>query len=330
MSAGPVMDTARLEALWGGQRVLVTGASGFLGGHVVARLRALGAAPVPVGSREADLRDAAAAHALVRAVRPDVVVHCAVQGGGIGWMRAHPVASGRDNLLMNTHILDATHAAGCRAFIGASSACAYPRLCPVPFVEDDLWNGYPEPTNGPYATSKRAMMDLGRAYHQEHGLQVGFPVLANLYGPGDHLGPGRSHVVAALLQRTLALAPGAPLEVWGTGTATREFLFAPDAAEGVLAMLAWTSPEPVNIGTGVELRISELAEAVVRACGHDGPVVCDASKPDGQPRKCLDTTRARTALGWAAPTGLDAGLAATVAWYRAALAAGEDRPAQGR
>jgi GDP-L-fucose synthase len=314
------MDAERLAELWGGVRVLVTGGRGFLGRHVVARLERLGAEPVAVGSADADLRDAAAAHALVRELGPEVVVHCAVQGGGIGWMREHPVASGRDNLLMNTHILDAAHAGGCRAFIGASSACAYPRLCPVPFSENDLWNGYPEPTNGPYATSKRAMMDLGRAYHAEHGLQVGFPILANLYGPLDHLSPERSHVVAALLQRCLQLPPGAPLEVWGSGRATREFLFAPDAAEGVLAMLGWESPEPLNIGTGVEVSIAELAQAVVRACDHDGPVVFDASKPDGQPRKCLDTTKARDELGWVAPTDLDTGLRATVAWYREALA----------
>ncbi len=313
------MSAPSLASMWGGARVLVTGGRGFLGAHVCARLTAEGATAIPVSSRDADLRVAAQARALVHDLAPDVVVHCAVQGGGIGWMRAHPVASGRDNLLMNTHILDAAHTAGCSAFIGASSACAYPRLCPVPFSEDDLWNGYPEPTNGPYAQSKRSMMDLGRAYHQEHGLHVGFPVLANLYGPGDHLTPERSHVVAALLQRTLALSPGEPLVVWGSGNATREFLFAPDAAEGVLAMLGWRSPEPLNIGTGIEVSIAQLARAVVKACGHDGAVVFDPDKPDGQPRKCLDVTRARQQLGWSAPTDLDAGLAATVGWYREAM-----------
>ena len=309
-----------LAALYRGARVLVTGGRGFLGQHVVARLHAVGATPIATGRAEADLTDRAATRALVHDLAPDVVVHCAVQGGGIGWMREHPVASGRDNVLMNVHLLDAAaEAPSVRAFIGASSACAYPRICPVPFVEDDLWNGYPEPTNGPYAQSKRVMMDLGTAYHQEIGFQAVFPILANLYGPLDHLTPERSHVVAALLQRCLKLAPDAPLSVWGSGNATREFLFAPDAAEGVLAMLAWTSPQPVNIGTGVEVPIRELAESVVAACGHPGGVTFDASKPDGQPRKCLDVSRARDELGWVAPTSLQDGLEQTVAWYREAL-----------
>jgi GDP-L-fucose synthase len=312
-----------LPALWSGAKVLVTGGSGFLGRHVCATLTAVGAHPVSVGRADADLTDRAATEALLARVRPDVVVHCAVQGGGIGWMRHHPVASGRDNVLMNVHLLDAAaKTPGCTAFIGVSSACAYPRICPVPFVEADLWNGYPEPTNGPYALSKRIMMDLGRAWHQErpHGFLAVFPILANLYGPGDHIEPERAHVVAALMQRCVTLPADTPLTVWGTGRATREFLYVTDAAEGILSMLAWRSPEPLNIGTGIEVPIAELARAVVRACEHPGGIAFDHDKPDGQPRKCLSVHRATTELGWTAPTDLDTGLRATVAWYRQALA----------
>ena len=312
-----------LPELWSGATVLVTGGRGFLGRHICAALEGAGAHPIAVGRAEADLTDRAATEALLARFRPDVVVHCAVQGGGIGWMRKHPVASGRDNVLMNVHLLDAAaRSPGCTAFIGASSACAYPRICPVPFAEADMWNGYPEPTNGPYALSKRIMMDLGRAWHQERpaGFLAVFPILANLYGPGDHLEPERAHVVAGLLQRCLALPAHEPLSVWGTGTATREFLYAPDAAEGVLSMLAWRSPDPVNIGTGIEVPIADLARAVVQACDHPAGISFDPSKPDGQPRKCLDVTRAATELGWVAPTTLETGLQHTVRWYRAALA----------
>jgi len=316
------MPTPILRDLWAGARVLVTGGRGFLGKHVCARLAAEGAVPISVGRAEADLTDRAQTRALLHDLRPDVVVHCAVQGGGIGWMRHHPVASGRDNVLMNVHLLDAAaETPGCTAFIGASSACAYPRLCPVPFQEADLWNGYPEPTNGPYALSKRIMMDLGRALHQERpaGFLAVFPVLANLYGPLDHLEPERAHVVAALLQRCLQLPPDVPLSVWGSGRATREFLYAPDAAEGLLAMLAWRSPAPLNIGTGIEVPIAELAHTITRVCDHPSGVTFDPSKPDGQPRKCLDVTQATERLGWTAPTDLETGLRHTVAWYRAAL-----------
>lgn len=300
-----------------GVRVLVTGGRGFLGAHVTAAVNARGGDAVPVGSAEADLTDRDEALRLVRDVQPAVVMHCAAQGGGIGWMKAHPVESGRDNALINTHILDAAYRGGARAFVGASSACAYPRICPVPFTEDTMWDGPPEPTNGPYAESKRLMMSLGKAYHQQHGFHAMFAVLANLYGPGDHITPERSHVVAALLQRVVAEPD--ELLVWGTGTPTREFLYIEDAADGMLALLDWKKPDPLNIGTGVEVSIAELARAVARAAGYTGPVKMDPSKPDGQPRKCLDVTRATRELGWTAKTDLDTGLDKTVAWYRQAM-----------
>lgn len=305
--------------LWSGSRVLVTGARGFLGRHLVAAARARGAEVVEAGRAEADLTDAAATRAFFADVRPRVVLHAAVQGGGIGWMRAHPVESGRDNARLNLNAIDAAAAAGAEVFVGVSSACCYPRMCPVPFEEAMLWEGRPEPTNDPYAQSKRLLLSLGEAYQAQHGLRCVAPVLANLYGPGDHLSPERAHVVAALLQRVVADPD--ELVVWGSGRATREFLYVADAAEGILrAAEAWPGPGPLNIGTGIEVPISELVETLVAVAGYGGPVRFDRSKPDGQPRKCLDVSLATEALAWRAPTSLEAGLRRTLAWYREQLA----------
>jgi GDP-L-fucose synthase len=306
--------------MWADTRVLVTGGRGFLGRVLVDQLQAQGAQVMAVGRAEADLRDRGATLGLFGEAAPEVVLHAAVEGGGIGWMRDHPVASGQDNARINLNVMEAAHRCGARIFVGVSSACAYPRDCPVPFTEDRLWDGAPEPTNGPYAISKRLMMEVGRAHAQEHGLAVAFPVLANLYGPGDHLESTRAHVVADLVLRCLSLGPGEELVVWGTGRATREFLYVDDAASGILACAAAPKPGPRNIGTGREVSIRTLAEAVVAACGGEHPIRFDADKPDGQPRKCLSAERTRVDLGWEAKVGLVEGLAKTVAWYRAQLA----------
>ena len=300
--------------MWRDLRVLVTGGRGFLGAHLVSQLRALGADPVAVGRAEADLVDWEATRSLFESVRAQAVIHCAVNGGGIGWMGDHPVESGRDSARMNLNALDAAWQTGAKLFIGASSACVYPRDCPIPFEESQIWSGYPEPLNGPYALSKRLMMDLGAAYHRQHGLQVSFPILANLYGPGDALSQDRAHAVAGLLLRCLE-GPD-ELRVWGTGRATREFLFVEDAAAGVLASALCTDPGPVNIGTGVEVSLAELASEIVAACGYEGDLVFDSTRPDGQPRKCMSVTSAAERLGWRAQTSLTEGLGRTVSWYR--------------
>ena len=273
-----------------------------------------GADAVAVGSAEADLRAMDQTLALFESVRPEVVVHCAVQGGGIGWMKAHPVESGRDNVLINVHALDAAHRSGAALFIGASSTCCYPRSPPVPFREEDIWNGYPEPTNGPYAQSKRIMMDLGRAYQQQHGFRAAFGVLGNLYGPGDVVEMERAHVVAALILRCLDQPE--ELVVWGTGKATREHLFVRDAAAGLLALAKSSNANPINIGTGIEVSVQELAHKIAAATGFEGPIRFDQSKPDGQPRKVMDCSLAARTLGWMAQVGLDQGLKETVDWYK--------------
>ncbi len=308
---------------WAGRAVILTGARGFLGRWLHRRLLEAGAQVHALTSAELDLRDRRATRERFRAVQPELVLHAAVQGGGIGWMRAHPVESGFDNTLINAHVIEAAHESGARAFVGISSACAYPRTPrTIPFVEEELWDGRPEPFNDAYAQSKRLMMALGDAWQQQHGLPSAFPMLANLYGPGDHLEPERAHVVAALIQRCLA-GPD-ELVVWGTGRATREHLYVEDAAEGVLRCaeraLAGEHLGPLNLGTGEEVSVARLAFAVAAACGYEGPVRFDESKPDGQPRKCLDVTRMERVLGWRAPTSLEEGLRRTVAWYRQALA----------
>ena len=305
------------DAIWAGTRTLVTGGRGFLGGHIVRRLKEEGADPVAVGRAEADLTDREETQRLFDDVQPDVVIHCAVQGGGIGWMREHPVESGRDNALININALDAAHRAGAKLFIGASSTCCYPRSPPVPFVETDIWNGYPEPTNGPYAQSKRLMMDLGRAYFQQYGFRSAFAVLGNLYGPGDDLDMDRAHVVAALIMRTLREPE--ELVVWGTGNATREHLYVEDAADGILALASWGKPDPVNIGTGDEVSVRDLAHAIAHATNFEGSIRFDTEKPDGQPRKVMDCTLATQEVGWTASTTLEEGLSRTVAWYREKL-----------
>lgn len=304
---------------WDGRRALLTGAGGFLGSHLADRLRAAGAILIAPRRAELDLLDRAATEAFFRDARPELVIHAAVDGGGIGYMREHPGSVLFNNLLMNTHALHAAHLAGAERFVGVSSVCAYPRDAPVPMRESDLWAGYPEPTNGPYGLSKRVLMEQGRAYRAQYGLRVAFPMPTNLYGPRDDFSLERSHVVPALIRRCLeAVEAGAEeIVVWGTGKATRELLYVEDCADAVLIMAErWDSPEPVNLGNGVEVPVAELVAAIARACGYTGRLVWDTTKPDGQPRKSLDTSRAAEGFGWRASVDLDEGLRRTVAWYR--------------
>jgi nucleoside-diphosphate-sugar epimerase len=305
-----------------GARVLITGAHGFFGRHLVSAFTARKAVVLPIGRQEADLREGPRTRALLLHLRPDYVVHAAVTGGGIGWMRAHPADAFTDNVRMTTEILDAAWRAGARRFIGVSSACAYAVDATQPMREADIWAGVPEPTNGPYGHAKRAMMVQGAAYAEQHGFDCLFAVPTNLYGPGESTDLGRAHVVGALLRRfEEARMAGAPEVVcWGTGRATRDLLHARDAAEGVIALLArGVGPAPINIGSGEERTIAEIARAVADAVGYRGRIAWDPGKPDGMPRKVLDITRAREQLGWAPRISLAEGLEEMVAWFRGSL-----------
>ncbi|MFH1466958.1 MAG: NAD-dependent epimerase/dehydratase family protein [Pseudomonadota bacterium] len=310
---------------WRDLPVLVTGGHGFLGSHVVHRLRARGARIHAPRSVEADLRDPAACRALLHDTKPEVIIHCAVDGGGIGYMREHPASVGFNNVFMNLHLLQAAAEQRVGVFVGVSSICAYPRITPIPMREEHLWEGYPEPTNGPYGLSKRIMMALGQACRQQYGLNAVFPMPVNLYGPRDDFDPARSHVVPALIQRfERAVEAGEQVVVaWGTGQVTRELFYVEDCADAlVLAAERLETSEPFNLGTGVETKVCDLAQAVADEVGFRGEIRWDPTFPDGQPRKCLDISRARDWLGWSAQVSLAEGLRRTVAWYRAERAAG--------
>ena len=294
--------------------VLVTGGTGFLGRAIVRALNKRGVLNVAISSIDGDLRVQSDVDAILDNNRPDCIIHCAVQGGGIGWMKNHPVDSGADNVRMNLNILESAQKYGVKSVIGVSSACVYPKHGVIPYHEDTVWEGYPEPLNGSYALSKRIMMDLGRAYRDQYGMHTAFPVLANLYGPGDHTDPARAHVVADLMIR--CSAEPSELVVWGTGIARREFLFIDDAAEGVLACVHAPKASIINIGTGIETPILELAQQVIAAHKLDIPIVLDKTKPDGQIRKVLDVRKAKEVLSWAAQTSLEDGLLKTAEWYR--------------
>jgi GDP-L-fucose synthase len=300
-------------------RVLVTGGHGFLGRHVCAALTAAGATPLPIGRAQVDLRDRAAVRALFNRHASDFVVHAAVTGGGIGWMRAHPAEAFVDNVRMTTEVMDAAQRANVRRFVGVSSACAYAVDAAQPMREEALFAGDPEPTNGPYGHAKRAMMVQGAAYAAQYGFDAVFVVPTNLYGPGESVDPARAHVVGALVRRFEEARRAGVDEVtcWGSGRATRDLLFVRDAAAGILLALTQpVGPAPVNLGSGEERTIAEIATAVADAVGFRGTIRWDAALPDGMPRKVLDITRARCLLGWSPQTPLAEGLAEMVAWFR--------------
>jgi GDP-L-fucose synthase len=304
---------------WSGRRVMVTGGGGFLGRAVVSRLRAAGAREIFVPrSRGYDLRTLDGIGRALADGRPDLVIHLAAVVGGIGANRENPGRFFYENAIMGIQLMEQARLAGVAKFVQVGTVCSYPKFTPVPFREDDLWNGYPEETNAPYGLAKKMLLVQGQAYRQQYGFNVIHLIPVNLYGPGDNFDPASSHVIPALVRKCVdAQEAGEPsIEVWGTGAASREFLYVDDAAAGiVLGAERYDGPDPVNLGVGAEITIRELVELIVRLTGYRGEVHWDAAKPDGQPRRALDTSRARERFGFVAGTPFEEGLRRTIAWY---------------
>ena len=308
-------------AYWADRRVMVTGGAGFLGTAVVARLKESGAKEIFVPKvEEYDLREREAIDRALADARPDVVVHLAAVVGGIGANRENPGRFFYENAIMGIQLIEQARLAGVDKFVQIGTVCAYPKFTPVPFREEDLWNGYPEETNAPYGLAKKMLLVQAQAYRDQYGFNAIFLVPVNLYGPGDNFNPASSHVIPALIKKCIDARDRGDkaIEVWGTGSASREFLYVADAAEGiVLASERYDGRDPVNLGVGREITIKALVELIVRLTGFKGEVRWDPTKPDGQPRRALDTSRARERFGFEARTTFEDGLRATIAWYEA-------------
>jgi GDP-L-fucose synthase len=302
-------------------RVVITGGSGFLGGHLRDELASRGAAQVIAPrSSEVDLTDSSATRRLIEQEKPDLVIHLAAKVGGIGANRRYPGTFFRDNLAMGLNLLEEARRAGTRKVVMVGTICAYPKFAPVPFREDDLWNGYPEETNAPYGIAKKALLVMAQAYRQEFGCNFVTLLPVNLYGPRDNFDLETSHVIPAMIRKFLEAKEQGRSEVvlWGDGTPTREFLFVRDAARGIVdAALYYDDPDPVNLGAGFEIAMAELCRLIAKKVGFEGTVRWDSSQPNGQPRRMLDVSRAKERFGFSASTKLEEGLSETVAWYRA-------------
>jgi len=304
---------------WTNTKVVVTGGNGFLGRVVCRKLEERGCRFIAVPARsDYDLSTEEGVRWMYDDFEPDVVIHLAAEVGGIGANREHPGRFFYKNLAMGLHLIEHARRNGLRKFVHAGTVCAYPKFTPVPFREDDLWNGYPEETNAPYGVAKKSLFVMLDAYRREYGLDSAVVVPVNLYGPGDNFHPKSSHVIPALIRKCVEARNrgDASITCWGTGSASREFLYVDDAAEGILrAAEVMNEPVPVNLGTGREITIRRLVELIARETGFRGKIEWDASKPDGQPRRCLDTSRAQKLLNWSAQTDFETGLKQTIAWY---------------
>src|SRR5262245_37859962 len=300
--------------------IVITGGAGFLGQHVVNRFRQEGCQRLHLPRRaQYDLTRAADVDRLLRDAKPDVIVHLAAQVGGIGANRKHPGTFLYNNLIMGTQLIEAARKAGVENFVMIGTICSYPKHTPVPFREDDIWNGYPEETNAPYGLAKKLLMVQLQAYQQEFGFKGANVLVVNLYGPGDNFDLESSHVIPALIRKCLEAKQRGDqaITVWGTGKPTREFLYVEDAARAIwLATQKLDTPEPVNIGAGHEMAICDLVRLIAERTGFKGALRFDASQPDGQPRRCLDITRARQLLAFEPRVSLPEGLDRTIAWYQ--------------
>lgn len=305
---------------WKDKRVLVTGGSGFLGSFVVEKLGEKGCRNISVPhSEEYDLRQLDVIQRLLKDTKPDMIIHLAARVGGIGANRAHPAEFFYDNLMMGVQLMHESWRAGINKFVAIGTVCAYPKFTPVPFKEDDLWNGYPEETNAPYGLAKKMLLIQAQTYRQQYGFNAIYLLPVNLYGQRDNFDLESSHVIPALIRKCIEAAKRNDdhIVVWGTGKPTREFLYVEDAAEGILlAAERYNGSEPVNLGSGMEISIHDLVHLIARLTGFKGKIVMDSSKPDGQPRRCLNTERAERLFGFRAKTSFEDGLRRTIEWYR--------------
>lgn len=308
-----------MTGFWTSRRVLVTGGGGFLGGSVVRRLRSAGASEIFVPrSRDYDLRTQTGIQDALADGRPDLVIHLAAVVGGIGANRENPGRFFYENAVMGIQLMEQARLSGVTKFVQIGTVCSYPKFTPVPFREDDIWSGYPEETNAAYGLAKKMLLVQAQAYRQQYGFNAIYLIPVNLYGPGDNFDPRSSHVIPALIKKCVDARDRGDdhIEVWGTGAASREFLYVDDAAEGiVLAAERYDLEEPVNLGVGNEITIRDLVTLIARLTGFLGEIRWDTSKPDGQPRRALDTSRARAAFGFVAKTSFEEGLRRTIEWY---------------
>ncbi len=307
-------------SFWNGRKVVVTGGAGFLGNNVVKQLGKAGCKNifVPV-IEEYNLTKEQDIIRLYETSAPDMVVHLAALVGGIAANRENPGKFFYDNLIMGVQLMEYARRYKVQKFVALGTICCYPKFTPVPFKEDDLWNGYPEETNAPYGLAKKMLLVQSQAYRQQYGFNSIFLMPVNLYGPGDNFDPKSSHVIPALIRKCFEAikAGNREIEVWGTGRATREFLYVEDAARGILlASERYDKSEPVNLGAGFEIPIKDLAELIVKLSGFQGTIKWDSTKPDGQPRRGLDTSRAFKEFGFKAATNFEEGLKKTIEWYR--------------
>ncbi len=308
---------------WQQERVVVTGGGGFLGQVVCSKLRDRGVSQdrlfIP-RRKDFDLTEESAVVRLYDETNPTMVIHLAAEVGGIGANRDHPGRFFYANLAMGLHLIEHGRRRGLNKFVQTGTVCAYPKFAPVPFNENDIWNGYPEETNAPYGVAKKSLFVMLDSYKREYGMDAAVVVPVNLYGPGDNFDLHTSHVIPALIRKCIEAKRRGDEKIicWGTGSASREFLYVDDAAEGIIvATEKMDDPLPINLGTGREIKIKDLVELIARLCEFDGEIEWDSTKPDGQPRRCLDTSRAQEHLGWQAEVELEQGLARTIEWFKA-------------